>query len=83
MIEPLTEYVATKTARVTYADGNVHNFLVIWNNNILNVIWDNHSDCMVSINGYRISELLIEESFSEEDIKSLEFILKDYLTTKE
>jgi hypothetical protein len=83
MIEPLTEYVANKTVRVTYADGNVHNFLVIWNNNILNVIWDNHSVGMVSINGYRINELLEEESFSQEEILRLEFILKDYLTTKE
>jgi len=83
MVEPLTEYIANMTVRVTYADGNVHNFLVIWNNNILNVVWDNHEKCTSSINGDWIHKLLEEGSFSKEEIKSLEFILKDYLTTKE
>jgi hypothetical protein len=85
MIQPLTEYIANRTVRVTYADGYVHNFLLVWDNNILNVIWSNTSNGIVSINGSRVNELLIEEepSFPEKDIKNLEFILKNYLTTKE
>ena len=81
MLESIIEYVANNSTRVTYADGNCHNFILVWGTEVLNVIWDNHASGINTINGYRLGSL--EDVFSDKEIKRMEFILRKHLTTKD
>lgn len=76
MIEPLTEHIANHTARVYFADSGTHGFVVSWNEDVLNVIWGNYEDHIISINSLPPNEVLIEE-----ELISLENILRNHLTT--
>jgi hypothetical protein len=81
MVNKLTEYVADRTVRVTYADFGVHNFILSWSGDVLNVVWNNVGDEISSINGHNKDYLLLKKLMTSAELDQLEFILRKHLTT--
>ncbi len=76
MIEPLIEHIANLTTRVYFADTGTHGFVVSWDREMLNIIWGNYEDHIISIDSLPPDEVLVKE-----ELISLENILRSHLTT--